>query len=475
MPYPSTRRDLLRQAGLGFGTLALTGTLQDAGLLGASEGSHATNLKPRQGHFPGRARAVIQLFQNGGPSQMDMFDEKPELTKHNGEPHPGEVETFQLDNKNVLMKSPFKFQRHGQCGMNLGETIPHIASIADDICLVRSMFSENNNHPFAISMMQTGKTFPGRPAMGSWICYGLGSENQNLPGYVVLRDPQGYNTSGKMVWSGGWLPAVFQGTEFSSSGTPVHHLNPPQEVSVRARTGSLELLEDLNRKHLQRHPHESELDARIQNFELAARMQLEAVDVLDVAKESQSIRTLYGLDNPTTSGYGLRCLMARRLVEHGVRFVQVFPPLKPSFQPWDNHGSLESGLKTISAQVDQPSAALIKDLKQRGMLDDVIVMWTGEFGRLPITESADGRDHNRNAFSLFLAGGGFTPGLTYGTTDEFGYAAVENRVSVPDLHATLLNQLGLDHRRLAYMHSGRSERLTDPEVTGARIVKELLA
>ena len=471
--YPVTRRDLLRQAGLGFGTLALAGTLQDEGLL-AADARAQINLEPRSGHLPTRARAVIQLFQNGGPSQMDMFDEKPELTKRDGQPHPGEVETFQLNNKNVLMKSPFKFQQHGQCGMNLGETIPHISSIADDICLVRSMYSENNNHPFAINMMQTGKTFAGRPAMGSWICYALGSENRNLPGYIVLRDPEGYNTSGKMVWSSGWLPAVFQGTEFSSSGTPVHHLHPPENVSARARTQNLKFLAEFNRRHQQRHQHESDLDARIQNFELAARMQVEAVDVLDVSQESQATRDLYGVDNPTTAGYGLRCLMAWRLIENGVRFVQVFPPLKPSFQPWDNHGSLEGGLKSISSQVDRPSAALIKDLKQRGLLDDVIVMWTGEFGRLPITENADGRDHNRNAFSLFLAGGGFKSGLTYGSTDEFGYAAVENRVSVPDLHATLLNQLGLDHRRLSFVHSGRAERLTDPEVTGARVVEELL-
>jgi len=471
---PLTRRDVLRQAGLGFGSLALAGVCQDAGLLAASSNSSMTNLQPRNGHLPGRARAVIQLFQNGGPSQMDIFDEKPELTKHNGKPHPGEVETFQKNNKNVLMKSPFTFQRHGQCGMNLGETIPHIASVADEICLVRSMVSENNNHPFAINMLQTGKTFFGRPAMGSWICYGLGSENQSLPGYVVLRDPAGYNTSGKMVWSSGWLPAIFQGTEFSSSGTPIHHLVPPKNISSKARSSSLQLLLELNRQHQQQHLHETELDARIQNFELAARMQLEAMDVLDVSRETAATRELYGLDNPTTAGYGLRCLMARRLVENGVRFVQVFPPLSPSFQPWDNHEGLPGGVRTISSHVDQPSAALIKDLKQRGLLDEVIVMWTGEFGRLPITQGATGRDHNRNAFSLFMSGGGFQSGLTYGATDEFGYASVDKRVTVPDLHATLLHQLGLDHRQLTYLHKGRHERLTDPEVTQARVVQDLL-
>lgn len=473
-----SRRELLRQAGLGFGSLALAGMVDQT--QGLANDVHTNveprllNLASRRGHYAPRAKAVIQLFQNGGPSQMDLFDPKPELTKRNGQPHPDDIETFQLGNKNVLLKTPYRFRKHGECGMDFGETIPHLAALADDLCLVRSMYSENNNHPFAINMMQTGKTFAGRPAMGSWICYGLGTENQNLPGYIVLRDPAGYNTSGKMVWSSGWLPAIFQGTEFSSSGVPVHHLNPPTSVDPQARTASLKLLADLNRRHQERHPLDSELDARIQNFELAARMQLAASDVLDVSRETPTTRAMYGLDNPTTKGYGLRCLMARRLIEQGVRFVQVFPPLKPSFQPWDNHNNLPNDLRSISAQVDQPSAALIRDLKQRGLLDETIVMWTGEFGRLPITENANGRDHNRNAFSLLLAGGGFRGGLTYGATDEFGYAAVDKRVGVPDLHATLLQQLGLDHRRLSYVYSGRAERLTDPEVTGARVVSDLL-
>ncbi len=472
-----TRRDFLLNSGLGFGSLALVGLLQEAGLLADPRlpDRPRHDLVPRSPHFPGRARAVIQLFQNGGPSQMDLFDPKPELTRRNGQPHPGKVETFQLGNKNVLLKSPFRFARQGRAGLQFGETVPHLASLADDLCLVRSMYTENNNHPFAINMMQTGKTFAGRPAMGSWICYALGSENRNLPGYVVLRDPGGYNTSGKMVWSSGWLPAIYQGTEFSTQGDPVHHLQPPKSVSPAARRRSLELLADLNRRHLLRHPQETELDARIQNFELAARMQLAATSVLDVSRETRATRAMYGLDNATTAGYGLRCLMARRLVENGVRFVQVFPPLKPSFQPWDNHSNLEQGLRTICAQVDQPSAALIKDLKQRGLLDEVIVQWTGEFGRLPITENANGRDHNRNAFSLLLAGGGFKAGHVHGATDEFGYKSVKDRVGVPDLHATLFHQLGLDHRQLAFLHNGRPERLTDPEVTGAQVVSELLA
>lgn len=473
-----SRRQLLQSIGSGFGTLALAGLLDEGGLLStvaASETSPGTNpVAARTGHFPSKAKAIIQLCQNGGPSQMDLFDHKPELTKRNGQPHPGQVEVFQLSNKNVLLGTPFQFARYGQSGMELSEVIPYLAGVADELCLIRSMYTENNNHPFALNMLQTGKTFNGRPAMGSWIGYALGTENQDLPCYIVLRDPAGYNTSGKMVWSCGWLPAVYQGTEFSSSGSPVLHLKPTRQVSGNNQIRSRQFLQELNTIHLQQHPFESELEARIHNFELAARMQLTATQVLDLSQETEATRKLYGLDNPATAGYGTRCLMARRLVESGVRFVQVFPPLDPSFQPWDNHSNLKNDLKKICGYVDQPSAALISDLKQRGLLDNVIVMWTGEFGRLPITEGADGRDHNRHAFSTIMVGGGFKSGYIYGATDEFGYKSVENRVSVPDLHATILHLMGLDHTRLTFTHSGRPERLTDPDVTGARVVKELL-
>ena len=475
--YPN-RRELLQSLGSGFGTLALAGVLDQAGLLSpatAAEISRGLNpLAPRQGHFPGKAKAVIQLCQNGGPSQMDLFDHKPELSKRSGQPHPEQVEVFQLGNKNVLLGTPFQFAKHGQCAMELSELIPHLAGVADDLCLIRSMYTENNNHPFALNMLQTGKTFNGRPAMGSWIGYALGTENQDLPCYIVLRDPAGYNTSGKMVWSSGWLPPMYQGTEFGSSGSPVLHLNPARVVLPEAQSRSRRFLQELNLTHLENHPGESELEARIQNFELAARMQLTATQVLDLNSETEATRKMYGLDNPATTGYGTRCLMARRLVESGVRFVQVFPPLDPSFQPWDNHSNLKNDLRKICGHVDQPSAALITDLKQRGLLDDVIVMWTGEFGRLPITEGADGRDHNRHAFSTLMVGGGFKAGHIHGATDEFGYKSVENRVSVPDLHATILHQLGIDHTKLTFTHSGRPERLTDPDVTGARVVKEIL-
>ena len=474
--FPVTRRTALTSCAMSLGGLAMRGLLhaEATSHSSAEPGRMRFDMKPRDAHFRPKARAVIQLFQNGGPSQMDLFDPKPELDRQAGKPHPGDVETFQLGNKNIIFPTQFEIKPHGESGMNFGSPLPHMAGLADQWCMIRSMHTVNNNHPFAISMFQSGKPFFGYPALGSWITYGLGSENQDLPGYIVLRDPAGYNTSGKAVWSSGWMPALYQGTEFNSGGNAVHYLHPSKKRPAGAQARSLELLSRLNRKHAEMHPGELELDARIQNFELAARMQLAAGNILDLSGETPATREMYGLDNPNTAGYGMRCLMARRLVENGVRYVQVFPPLKPSFQPWDSHGSLKSGIETIAGMVDQPTAALIRDLRQRGLLDEVIVMWTGEFGRIPITEGADGRDHNRNAFTTLMAGGGFKPGYTHGMTDEFGYKAIEDRVSVPDLHATILHQLGIDHTKLSFLHKGRRERLTDPDVTGANVVHPVL-
>ncbi len=467
-----SRRQALTACSMSLSGLALHGMLH-----AETEAEQRTSfdMKPRAPGRPAKANAVIQLFQNGGPSQMELFDPKPALQKYAGTPHPDELETFQLGNKNVIYPPQFEITQHGESGMHFGSPLPHMAGMADDWCMIRSMHTENNNHPFAISMFQSGKPFFGYPSLGSWITYGLGSENQDLPGYIVLRDPAGYNTSGKAVWSSGWMPALYQGTEFNSKGNAVHHLHPTAKRDSDSQRRSLNLLSSLNSKHLKAHPREFELEARIRNFELAARMQLAAEELLDISQETEATLSLYGIDDPTTAGYGTRCLMARRLIEAGVRYVQVFPPLQPSFQPWDSHGSLKSGIETISARVDKPSAALVQDLKQRGLLDETIVMWSGEFGRLPITEGSNGRDHNRNAFTTLLAGGGFKAGLTYGSTDDFGYAAIENRVSVPDLHATIFHQLGIDHTKLSFQHKGRDERLTDPEVTGARVRTEVLA
>ncbi|MDR3636506.1 MAG: DUF1501 domain-containing protein [Isosphaeraceae bacterium] len=473
-PLPSlTRRELLGASGLGFGTLALSYLLH-AERSSASEArlGRGLDLASRAPHFAPRARAVIMLMQNGGPSQMDLFDPKPELARQAGKTMT--VETFQKGNSDKLMASPLAFQRYGQCGMDMAAILPHLGSTADDICLVRSMFSEHNNHTEGLVLLNTGKIFPGRPALGSWISYGLGTENQNLPAYIVLRDPEGYNTSGTLLWQNGWLPSLYRGTEVATQGVPVRNLQPPAPVAPAVRRDNLDLLAKLNEEHRRGYPHESELETRIRNYELAARMQLAAGEVLDLSRESEPTKAMYGLGDPVTAGYGLRCLMARRLVESGVRFVQVCPPVKPQSQPWDAHTNVKTENEAICARTDLPSAALIKDLKARGLLEDTIVLWSGEFGRLPVSQNGAGRDHNRNAFSLIVAGGGFRAGQIHGATDEVGYKAADQRVSVPDLHATILHQLGLDHTRLTYHHHGSDESLTDARVTKARVVTELL-
>jgi hypothetical protein len=470
-----TRRAFLHRTGFGVGSLALTYLLNQEGLLGAerarNDQSIAQDLKPRPTHFPAAARAMVHFMQNGGPSQMDLFDPKPELQKRGGQPIPKSVEIYQMGNSDKILSCPFRFVKRGQCGMELAEVLPHLGSIADDICLVRSMYTEHNNHTEALVMMSTGKLFQGRPSVGAWVSYALGTVNQNLPAYVVLRDPAGYNTSGKLVWTSGWLPALFQGTEFSSKGSPVLNLQSAVPQPAGVQRAGMEFLAELNREHQRRYPRESELEARIQNYELAARMQLKAGEVLDISKESAATRKLYGLDNPKTASYGTRCLLARRLIEAGVRFVQVFPPVG---QPWDAHADTKGENESICGVTDLPVAGFLRDLKSRELLDSTVVLWTGEFGRLPVSQNGKGRDHNRNAFSLLLAGGGFKAGHAHGATDDFGYAAVAGRVSVPDLHATILHQLGLDHNKVTFPHKGREETLTDAPVTKARVVAELL-
>ena len=463
------RRGLLGLSALGFGRIVLSSLF--SGESGASPAPLHNDFRPREGHFPGRAKAVIQLVQNGGPSQMDLFDPKPMLSKHAGEPHPDGVEIHQPGNSNTLLASPFEFRRHGECGMDVSEVLPHHAEIVDRLCFVRSMHTEHNNHLEGLNMLLTCKIFPGRPVMGSWISYALGTENQNLPAYVVLRDPEGYTVGGKQLWANGFLPALFQGVELNMSGSPVHYLDPASPAPPGAQRNALDFLARINRLHLESRPGETELESRIENFELAARMQLEAMGVLDLERESPATRKLYGVDDPVAGPYAKRCLLARRLVESGVRFVQV---LTSPGQPWDHHNNLEKGLPDISAKTDRGSAALVQDLAERGMLDDTIVMWAGEFGRLPTTQNTGGRDHNRNAFTIWFAGGGFRPGLIHGRTDDFGYRAVADRVSVPDMIATVLHQLGLDHRRVQVPHAGRLETPADVTVSGARVVGDLV-
>ena len=476
-----SRRSFLEQNALGFGTVALAHLLLADGLLAGP--SHAPDssrrgddLLPKRPHFAPQAKSVIFLVQNGGPSQVDLFDPKPALQRAHGKRHTEDVDVFHRDERNRLMASPFKFERGGECGMEFSDLVPKLRSVADDLCMVRSMYTDNNNHPQALRSLTTGKFFTGRPSLGAWICYGLGSENQDVPAYVALRDPTGYNTGGTRLWGNGWLPALYRGTEFNSQGAPVLNLHPAVKMLPGVERKNLELLAKLNEERRQLYPDDSRLEARIRNYELAARMQLEAESMLNLSGETEATRRLYGLDDKMTGNYGTRCLMARRLVEAGVRFVTVTSPREGRIagQPWDNHSHINADIPKIAHRVDRPSAALIKDLKQRGLLDETIVIWAGEFGRLPITEGTTGRDHNPKAFTILLAGGGFKAGHIHGATDEIGYRAVEDRVSCPDFLATVLHQLGLDHDRLSYRHAGREETLTDSAVSGARFVHELV-
>lgn len=447
------------------------GTLALAHLIDADERRARADAPGRR---EAKAKAVICLFQHGGPSQVDLFDPKPELTKRHGQPYPGSLEIHFDTQKGNLLASPFRFRERGRAGIVLSELLPHTGRISDEITLVRSMTTESVDHETALRLIHTGKVQAGRPTWGSWVVYGLGSENQDMPAYVVLSDPGGLPVDGVRNWSSGWLPAVHQGTPFrSGSGegrSAVLNLATPPDATPGARAGQLEFLDALNRGHRARHPGGSELDARIKNYETAARMQTAVPEALDLNSEPAHVRRLYGLDDPDTREYGARCLLARRLIERGVRFVQVFL----GGQPWDTHTKNAEGLKGLCARTDRPGAALVADLKQRGLLDSTVVLWTGEFGRLPVSQGGDGRDHNRHAFSLWLAGGGFKAGYTHGGTDDFGYKAVDGVVTVHDLQATLLHALGLDHRRLTYPHEGRDDSLTDAEVTHARVIPALL-
>lgn len=461
----SRRAFLGRYAG-GIGGLALSQ------LLASETRANATTPGADALRFPARAKRVICLFQHGGPSQVDLFDPKPELQKWHGKPYPGgDLEVHFDKQKGNVLGSPFSFAKHGESGIELCEHLPQTARIADEICLIRSMTTESVDHEAALRLIHSGKFLAGMPAWGSWLLYALGSANENLPAYVVLSDPGGLPVDGERNWSSGFLPAIYQGTPFRSSTSPVFNLQTPSGIGPGARRNQLKLLEDFNRRHLARHPENSELAARIANFETAARMQVSVPEALDLSSETEATRQMYGLDDSTTQEYGTRCLLARRLIERGVRFVQIFM----NGQPWDTHSKNAESLKGLCARTDRPSAALVADLKQRGLLEDTIVLWTGEFGRQPISQGADGRDHNRRAFSLWLAGGGFKAGYVHGSTDDFGYASVTDIVNVHDLHATLLHALGLDHRLLSHPHEGRDASLTDADVTKAKVVHELLA
>jgi hypothetical protein len=462
-----TRRRLLASCTSGVGSLALAWLLREDRLLAEPARPELEprtfDLKPKAPHFAPRARAMISLFMQGGPSHIDLFDPKPVLAKYDGKPFPGEIK---YDNaaeaSSKVMASPWTFRKHGRCGMELSELLPHLAEVVDDICLIRSMHTSVNNHGQSIHALNNGSILAGRPVLGSWLTYGLGSESRELPAYVALTDPVSLPVIGVGNWSNGWLPSLYQGTVVRPQEPRVQDLDPPPHLQGKPQERYLSYLDRLNRDHRDAHPGELDLDARIASYELAARMQTAAKEALDISRESEATKKLYGLDDPQTREYGTRCLLARRLVERGVRFVQVFT----QNQFWDHHGAIRQALPAACRKTDQPSAALVKDLKARGLLDTTLVHWGGEMGRLPVIQNDSGaarvgRDHNTFGFSMWLAGGGIKGGMVHGATDDFGHRAVVDPVSHHDYHATLMHLFGLDAQRLIYRHAGREQSLMD--------------
>jgi hypothetical protein len=468
-----TRRWFLRDCGVGLGSLALA-SLMGAGTACASAGASANNpLAVKPPHFKPKAKRVIYLFMGGAPSQLDLFDYKPTLAKYNGKPVPADVVMGQkyafIKPDAALFATEFKFSKQGACGAELSEALPHLATVVDDIAIVKSMTTEAFNHAPGQVLMQTGSTQFGRPCFGAWALYGLGSESENLPGFVVLNSAGGLS-GGAALYGSGFLPTVYQGVPFRKTGDPVLFLSNPAGVTDRMQRHTLDLIKRLNEEHL-RGVGDPEIATRIHSFEMAYRMQSSAPELADVSKESPETLKLYGVE-PGKPSFAMNCLLARRMIERGVRFVQLF------HEGWDHHSEVHKGVQDQAGLTDQASAALIKDLKQRGLLDDTLVIWGGEFGRTPMVESNPdvgrklGRDHHPQSFSIWLAGGGIRGGITYGETDDFGFQVVNDKVHVHDLHATLLHLLGFDHTKLTYRFQGRDFRLTD---VAGEVVQALLA
>lgn len=462
-----SRRNFLKKAGAGFGTLALAGLLQEEGLL--SQASAAADVNPlgtKAPHFAPKAKAVIWLFMPGSPSQVDTFDYKPLLQKHHGQPLEGaDPKTGFFTTSGKLLGSPFNFRRHGQSGTWVSEVFPHMAKHVDDMAFIHSCFSRSNNHTPAMLEMNSGFFLQGRPCVGSWVTYGLGSQNNNLPAFVVLHGvkPRG----GDPIWAPGFLPKVYQPTPIDGRNEePIPNLARLPIHTNRRQRNLLDVLRRVNDRHRQLRPHEADLAARLESFELAYRMQTAAPEAMDLAKESAATRESYGVDQEKTELVARQCLTARRLVERGVRFVQVYAGANGGGGgvgdvPWDGHGDIGKNHRIAAKSTDQPVGALLEDLKARGLLDSTLVIWGGEFGRTSDSQGSKGRDHNPNAFTIWMAGAGIRGGVHHGASDEFGYKAVQDRVSVHDLHATILHLLGLDHERLTYRFNGRDYRLTD--------------
>jgi hypothetical protein len=470
LPVTTSRRDFLFRAGGGFGGLALSAMLaKDVGAdpLRPNKSGHGAQhpispLAPKEPHFNPKAKAVILLFMVGGPSHMDTWDPKPELERLNGQDPPpsfGVIKSQFIQGGNPLLKSSWKFNKHGQSGIEVSELFPHLSSCVDDMAVIRSCFSESFIHAPAMYQMVNGRIGTGHPSMGSWVTYGLGSASENLPAYCVMPQPQGLPEGSAPMWEAAYLPAVYQGTVLRPGANPILNLKPPAEISKLQQRHILDYMREMNEQSLE--PGASDLAARIESYELAFRMQQYAPEAVDLSRESPDTKSLYGVDQAQTQEFGTRCLLARRLVERGVRFVTLFSGGGPVTWQWDAHDNVVDNHTRMCGATDKPIAGLLKDLKRRGMLDETLVIWATEFGRTPISQSGKGRDHNPEGFSIWMAGGGIKGGTVVGATDDIGYKAVVDRAHPRDIHATILHLLGLDHMRLTYLHNGRRERLTD--------------
>ncbi|HXG61585.1 MAG TPA: DUF1501 domain-containing protein [Planctomycetota bacterium] len=451
-----TRRDFLARGGAGFGAVAASWLLADR----EARAQETDPLAPRRPHHPARARSVIFLFMEGGPSHIDLFDPKPELNRLAGRPLPpsfGRVVTAMGEYGAPLLASRRTWARHGRGGIWISDWLPHLARCADDLTVIRSCVADGINHAGGVCQMNTGSVLGGRPSLGAWVTYGLGTENRNLPAFVVMQDNPDPVVNGARNWGAGFMPAVFQGTRIEAGPEPIPNLLAPPGLDGDRQEAKRAFLAELDRAHAQARPGFSELEARIRSFELAFRMQAEAPEAVDLSRETEETRRLYGMDEKPTANFGRMCLLARRLVERGVRFVQLY---HGAGSKWDAHSGLERNHAALCASMDKPVAGLLTDLKRRGLLEETLVVWGGEFGRTPMSEKGDGRDHNPYGFTMWMAGGGLPGGRTIGATDELGLRAVERPLHVHDLHASILHLLGIDHEKLTYFYKGRPERAT---------------
>jgi hypothetical protein len=457
---PRTRREFLARSGAGFGALALAGISANADAIAA-----------QQVHRAATAKRAIFLFMEGGPSHLDLFDPKPLLNELAGQPIPasfGEVITAMGEMKSPLLECGRKWAQHGESGLWISDWLPHVAECADDLAVIRSCVADGINHSAGVCQMNTCSILSGRPSLGSWVSYGLGTENENLPGFVVMQDNNAQVVNGPRNWGAGFMPAVYQGTRLSEGSQPIPYLNTPEGFSQKRQLSKLDFVNQLNDRYAQQHPEQSELEARIASYELVFRMQSDAPDAIDLSEESAETLELYGINDKATASYGRLCLLGRRMAERGVRFIQLY---SGSGSKWDSHTKLNVNHSNLCRGMDKPVAALLKDLKRRGMLEETLVIWGGEFGRTPMSEKGDGRDHNPSGFTMWMAGGGVKGGQTIGETDDLGLHATVDRLHVSDIHASILHLMGIDNMALTYKHKGRPER---PTINEGKFCKKLV-